>query len=367
MEIMGISFNCLMNTYQGKKVFLTGHTGFKGAWMLNFLNFLGAQVKGFSRKPIRDFDLYNLIDGDSLCESIIDDVLNEKSLEKEIFDFQPDFIFHFAAQSLVSDSYINPKDTFETNVIGTLNVLEAAKQLKKKCSIIIITTDKVYSNKEWNFSYRENDQLGGSDPYSASKSCAELIIKSYQYSFFSLDNYNSHKKGIATARAGNIIGGGDWSSNRLIPDYIKSIYNKCEMNIRSPKSIRPWQHVFDPLLGYLQLGICLEKDPFSFSEPFNFGPSISDCVSVEEIINQCQSFWKSEESLISIVPSRIKESKVLMLNTNKSEFALNWKPKLNLNQALELTNQWYKTFLETPKKINSFSKLQIESFLKKCI
>jgi CDP-glucose 4,6-dehydratase len=362
---MGLTISRLSNTYKGKKVLLTGHTGFKGTWMLNMLIHLGARVKGYSRKPKNDSDLYNLLEGNSLCESIFDDILNEERFEKEILSFQPDFIFHFAAQSLVSEGYNEPRETFRTNVIGTLNVLEPLKKLNKKCSVILITTDKVYLNKEWIFPYRENDELGGNDPYSASKSCSELVIKSFQYSFFSSENYNIHKKGIATARAGNIIGGGDWSSNRLIPDYIKSIYNKDVMNIRSPNSIRPWQHVFDPLLGYLQLGSSLDKDPFTYSEPFNFGPSISDCITVEEIINRCQLYWNLKKINISTIPAQMKESKALMLSTAKSEYLLDWKPQLSLNQALELTIDWYKVYFDTPEKIKTLSKFHIESFFNK--
>ena len=217
-------FNLLQEAYKGKKVFLTGHTGFKGAWLLKTLSLLGATVKGYSLAPQNENDLYYLIDGDKLCNSVIADLRDKRHLEQELISFQPDFVFHLAAQPLVRLSYKIPVETFEVNVIGTANLLDTLKLISKKCSVVLITTDKVYHNNEWEYSYRENDRLGGYDPYSASKACAELLIDSYRSSFFNMNEYSKHLKGIAVARAGNVIGGGDWSKDRLIPDIVRKHY-----------------------------------------------------------------------------------------------------------------------------------------------
>ena len=222
MEDM-VNFRQLQRTYLGKKVFLTGHTGFKGAWLLKTLSLLGATVKGYALAPQTENDLYHLIDGDKLCESIIADVRDKQRLAQELISFEPDFVFHLAAQPLVRLSYQIPVETFEVNAIGTANLLDAVKSISKKCSAVLITTDKVYHNNEWEYPYRENDRLGGYDPYSASKACAELLIDSYRNSFFNTNDYNKHLKGIAVARAGNVIGGGDWSKDRLVPDIVRSL------------------------------------------------------------------------------------------------------------------------------------------------
>ncbi|MFZ9847685.1 MAG: CDP-glucose 4,6-dehydratase, partial [Flavobacteriales bacterium] len=232
----------LKKTYQGKKVFVTGHTGFKGSWMLYILHLAGAKIKGYALAPERKNDLFNIIDGKQICESIIADIRDTKTLKKEINSFQPDFIFHLAAQPLVRLSYEKPLETLEVNALGTANLLEAVKDLKKACTVVLITTDKVYENKEWIYPYRENDRLGGHDPYSMSKACAELVISSFRNSYFPLSKIKEHKKGIASARAGNVIGGGDWSTDRLIPDIAKALSNKKDIHIRNPLAMRPWQH-----------------------------------------------------------------------------------------------------------------------------
>jgi CDP-glucose 4,6-dehydratase len=241
----------LIQTFSGKKVFLTGHTGFKGSWMLKVLEIIGANVKGYSLEPEFENGLYNIIKGDKLCDSVIADIRDKERLIKEINNFQPDFIFHFAAQPLVRLSYDIPSTTFDVNVMGTVNLLEAVRLCQKEISVIIITTDKVYQNLEWVYPYRETDRLGGVDPYSASKACTELVVSSYINSFFSSKDYKSHKKAVGVCRAGNVIGGGDWSKDRIIPDIIKSIFNNDIIKIRNPKAIRPWQHVLEPLIGYL--------------------------------------------------------------------------------------------------------------------
>jgi len=238
------------NTYKGKKIFLSGHTGFKGSWMLTWLHQLGAEVRGYALTPENENDLYNLINGDKLCNSVIGDIRDKEKLVNTIIDFQPDFIFHLAAQPLVRRSYEMPLYTFEVNVNGTVHLLEAIRNLQKKCTVVIITTDKVYENQETDYAYREDDKLGGYDPYSASKAAAEIVVSSYRNSFFNPADYEKHKKAIATARAGNVIGGGDRAADRIVPDIIHALETGMPVIVRNPYAVRPWQHVLDPLSGY---------------------------------------------------------------------------------------------------------------------
>ena len=363
MESMVNHNKILKQAYKGKKVLLTGHTGFKGAWMLSLLHQLGANIKGYALAPKSSNDLYNLIDGDHLCNSIIADLRDTQRLENEIEEFQPDFIFHFAAQPLVRESYRNPKDTYEVNVIGTLNILEALKKVNQKCSVVMITTDKVYYNHEWEFAYRENDTLGGKDPYSASKACSELVIQSYQHAFFPKEGFDQHKKAIAVARAGNIIGGGDWSEDRLIPDFIRAVYADKAITIRYPNAVRPWQHVLDPLLGYLQLGQKLDENPLNFSEPFNFGPTINDCVSVEKIITKMIDSWGEGKMEKDKNIQHMKESNFLMLDTTKVSRDLGWNPKLSLEESIQKTVEWYAVLKDSPSEIKAFTQNQIKTYL----
>jgi CDP-glucose 4,6-dehydratase len=332
------------NFYLGKKVFVTGHTGFKGSWLIKILNDLGAIIKGYSLAPVNHINLYKEIDGDSLCDSIISDLRNREALQKAILDFQPDFVFHLAAQPLVRLSYEIPSETFEVNTIGTANLLDAIRLLDKKCNAILITTDKVYHNNEWEYPYRENDRLGGYDPYSASKACCELVIDSYRNSFFNLEKYDQHKKAIAVGRAGNVIGGGDWSKDRLIPDIVKSLRNNNEIIIRNPKSVRPWQHVIEPLFGYLMLGVKLSNDPIKFSQSYNFGPYTLDTFSVEEMVNRAIKLWGNGSFRTLTDPSNPHEAGLLKLDISKALSQLNWKPVFNSQTAIEQTINWYKNY-----------------------
>jgi CDP-glucose 4,6-dehydratase len=336
----------LVNTYKSKKIFLSGHTGFKGSWMLAWLHLLGCQIKGYSLTPEHSEDLYNVIDGDDLCQSVIADIRDKQRLENEILDFQPDFVFHLAAQPLVRRSYNDPITTYETNVMGTAYLLEAVKKLKKPCSVILITTDKVYENKEWVYPYRENDRLGGYDPYSASKAAAELIISSYRNSFFNPDTYTSHQKGIAVARAGNVIGGGDWSEDRLIPDIIKALKANEKIVVRNPNAVRPWQHVLEPIKGYLQLGAKLAEQPVKFSQAYNFGPYMADTLTVGEVVQKAIAIWGGGEIEIQQNKLAPHEAGLLKLDINKAVNDLEWRPRLNAEQAITNTIEWYKTFLK---------------------
>lgn len=334
----------LKNNYSGKRIFLTGHTGFKGAWLIKILNNFGAIVKGYSLAPENEINLYTEINGDSLCESVISDLRNRDALKKAVLDFQPDYIFHLAAQPLVRLSYEIPSETFEVNAIGTANLLDAVRLLEKRCNIILITTDKVYHNNEWEYPYRENDRLGGYDPYSASKACCELVIDSYKNSFFNSNKYTCHQKAIAVGRAGNVIGGGDWSKDRLIPDISKSLSVNKEVVIRNPNAIRPWQHVIEPLFGYLELGVKLNLDPIKYAQAYNFGPNTSDALSVEEMVKRSIVNWGTGSYKAIVDLNNPHEAGLLKLDISKALNELNWKPVFNAQVAIERTIDWYKNY-----------------------
>lgn len=356
-------FKKLQQTYQGKKVFLTGHTGFKGAWMLKTLSLLGAEVKGYALAPQTPNDLYHLIDGDAICDSVIADLRDKQHLEAEILSFQPDFVFHLAAQPLVRLSYEIPSETFMVNAIGTAHVLDAVRLLDKKCDLVLITTDKVYHNNEWLYPYRENDRLGGYDPYSASKACTELVIDSYRSSFFNTKSYPTHKKAIAVARAGNVIGGGDWSQDRLIPDIAKAFAIEKPVVIRNPLSVRPWQHVLEPVIGYLLLGVHLAVEPLQFSQAYNFGPHLSDALPVEEMLKLAIASWGKGEYVVEQVEGQPHEAGLLKLDISKAINELNWQPKMNAQQAVSMTMDWYSEFAKNKENISDFTELQINNFM----
>jgi CDP-glucose 4,6-dehydratase len=339
-----LTYNYLAEYYRGKNVFITGHTGFKGSWLTKILFDLGANVKGYALKPYTNPSLFVEIKGDTLCESLIHDIRDVKTLKRAIIDFKPDYIFHLAAQPLVRLSYEIPIDTFETNAIGTANLLEAVRGLENKCAVVLITTDKVYKNIESTHAYTETDQLGGYDPYSASKACAELIIDSYRNSFFNYSHYKSHGKSIAVARAGNVIGGGDWGEDRLLPDILKALSVNQEIVIRNPIAIRPWQHVIEPIMGYLELGVQLSNDPFRYGQAFNFGPDLLDNCTVEEVVKQSLKYWNKGNYRIDNTKGQPHEAGLLMLDINKSLQYLNWKPIFDSTIAIETTINWYKSY-----------------------
>jgi CDP-glucose 4,6-dehydratase len=332
--------------FNGRKVFLTGHTGFKGSWMLYWLNQLGAIVKGYALKPEQENNLYDQINGDDFCISGIADIRDKNIFTNSLISFQPDVIFHFAAQPLVRLSYDLPDDTMEVNSLGTAYLLSALKQLNKKCVVVMITTDKVYENKEWYYPYREVDRLGGLDPYSASKACAEIIINSYTHSFFNLKNIDKHQKAIAVARAGNVIGGGDWAKDRIIPDTIRALQSGQEVVLRNPNSIRPWQHVLEPLGGYLLLAQKLFENPEQFSGPWNFGPYDTDAISVQKVVEKSIQIWGEGGFSIDNSQNNLHEAGLLKLDINKAQKLLNWFPKWDANEAIERTINWYKDYLK---------------------
>ncbi len=334
--------NELRSFYKDKHVFLTGHTGFKGSWMLVLLKYLGARVTAYALDPTHSYDLYNAIDGNSLCESKIADVRNKVAVLGAIKESEPDIIFHFAAQALVRESYRVPVDTFETNVMGSVNVLESMRLLSKPCVAVMITTDKVYENMEWEFHYKENDRLGGFDPYSSSKAGAEIAIASYQKAFFNPDNIDEHHKAVAAARGGNVIGGGDWSDNRIIPDLVRSLQNNEPLHVRNPKAIRPWQHVLELLYGYLLLGYNLQKDPIHFQGAYNFGPEKGDELTVEELVQTAIKTWGSGKFEHRKDEENLHEAGILRLEITKAKNTLNWHPRWKSEEAVEKTMTWYK-------------------------
>lgn len=329
------------SSYRNKKVFITGHTGFKGSWLMAMLKQSGAIIKGYALESPDKKDLFNIIWNKHVAENIIADIRDKKKLQDEIFSFQPDFIFHLAAQPLVRRSYQIPSETFEVNVVGTANLLESLIGFQKKCSCIIITTDKVYQNMEQDILYNENDALGGYDPYSASKACTEFTVDSFRNSFFNIEKLSQHKKAIASVRAGNVIGGGDWNNDRLVPDIIRSLENKKEIKVRNPESVRPWQHVLEPLGGYLLLGGLLDKNPDQFSEAFNFGPFPDDHLRVKDLVATVIEKWGSGVwKDISYVDAP-HEAGLLKLDITKAKQKLGWQPKLNTRLAIDWMVQWY--------------------------
>jgi CDP-glucose 4,6-dehydratase len=302
------------------------------------------------------------LDGNTLCNSIISDLRDKESLENELLSFEPDFIFHLAAQPLVRYSYEFPLETFEVNVNGTANLLNAVRKLQKKCSVVLITTDKVYHNNEWVYPYRENDRLGGFDPYSSSKACCELVIDSFRNSFFHINNFHQHNKALAVARAGNVIGGGDWSKDRLVPDIVNAIQSQIEVILRNPNSVRPWQFVLEPLMGYLILGSKLLENPIKFSSEYNFGPYSNDVLSVLEMVEKAIDVYGEGGYSLDKSNSNPHEAGLLKLDISKAQSELNWHPKYNSEKAINVTIEWYKQARYNKSSIREFTEMQILNY-----
>lgn len=345
--------------WNGKRVFITGHTGFKGSWLTIWLVQMGAIVKGYSLEPNTSPCLFNEACVSNGIESEIEDIRNYKKLKKSIDSFSPEILLHLAAQPLVRESYQNPLETYEVNVMGTANILEASRAVDSLKSIVIVTTDKCYENKEWEWGYRENEPMGGYDPYSSSKGCAELVTSAYRKSFF-----KNSQIAVASARAGNVIGGGDWSNDRLIPDIIKSYNSDEKVIIRNPRAIRPWQHVIEPLSGYLILAEELFNNGQKYAEPFNFGPNNQDCQNVEYVINLISKYWDKCPGWSLDNNSNPHESQFLKLDISKANQILNWAPKWNLNEAVKRVVNWNQAFSNN-ENMRQYCINEIKSYLSK--
>jgi len=344
--------------YKGKKVFLTGHTGFKGSWLSLWLTSLGAEVCGYSLSPNTNPSMFNALNiKKRIKKSIIGDILDSKKLEREIKKFKPDIVFHLAAQPLVRLSYSEPKLTYETNVIGTLNVLDASRKCPTIRAFVNITTDKCYENKEVERGYREDEPMGGYDMYSSSKGCVEIMSSSFRRSF--LQENNSYA--MATARAGNVIGGGDWALDRLIPDCIRYINDNKKIEIRNPNAVRPWQHVLEPLSGYLLLGQKLLESGKKYAEGFNFGPNEESVLRVQDVVNMVIKNYEKGEMIVHKTDN-LHEANLLMLNIEKAYNVLGWSPTYTADVAIKETVDWYKHFYSQDVDMYDFTMKQIGEY-----
>jgi CDP-glucose 4,6-dehydratase len=328
--------------WRGKKVFLTGHTGFKGSWLTLWLQALGARVTGFALAPDTTPNLFTLGRVQDGIESIIGDIRDRALLAEAINAASPDIVIHMAAQPLVRESYVTPVETYETNVMGTVHVLDAIRQVPGVRSVVIVTTDKCYENREWEWGYRENEAMGGYDPYSSSKGCAELVTSAYRNSFFNPATYAKHGVAVASGRAGNVIGGGDWAADRLIPDIMRAISRGETVNIRNPHAIRPWQHVLEPLSGYLILAERLYTDGPRFADAWNFGPNDSDAQPVQAIVERLTSQWGDGARWSLDDGEHPHEATFLKLDCSKARARLGWRPRWDLNHTLDSIVAWYK-------------------------
>jgi len=339
------SKNVQLSYFSGKKIFVTGHTGFKGSWLVAWLSQLRAQVKGYALEPEAHQILYREIEREIEIDSVLADICDRDRLKHELVAFQPDYVFHLAAQPLVRLSYEQAPETFQVNALGTTYLLEAIRHLSGPCSVVLITTDKVYQNQEWEYPYRETDPLGGYDPYSASKACAELIISSYRNSFFHPSAISAHQKVLASARAGNVIGGGDWAKDRIIPDIVRALRESKPVIVRNPGAVRPWQHVLEPLAGYLQLALRMSNAE-KFGQAWNFGPPTEDVLSVEQLVLNAIKVWGRGDYQVPSLADQPHEANLLKLDISKTVSQLGWHPRWNAQQAIERTVKWYQAHNE---------------------
>lgn len=329
------------NIYKGKTVLVTGHTGFKGSWISIWLNELGSKVIGYALDPYSEKDNFVLSGLSNKVVDIRGDIRDKAKLESVFNEYKPEIVFHLAAQPLVRLSYDIPVETYEVNVMGTINVLECIRQTNETKVGIMITTDKCYDNKEQIWGYRENEPMGGYDPYSSSKGAAEIAINSWRNSFFNPKEYEKHGKSIASVRAGNVIGGGDWALDRIIPDCIRALEANKPIEIRSPQSVRPWEHVLEPLSGYLLLGQKMLEEPTKYCEGWNFGPNLDSIVSVWDIASRVINNYGSGELKDLSNPNALHEAKLLALDVSKARFILGWKPTLDIDETIKMTVDWY--------------------------
>jgi len=347
--------------WKGKKVFITGHTGFKGSWLCLWLHKLGAKVTGYALNPPTKPSLFELCNISELVNSVIGDIRKRDELTEAMLTASPEIVIHMAAQPLVRDSYKNPVETYEINVIGTVNLFETVRNCKTVKAVINVTTDKCYENKEWVWGYRENEPMGGYDPYSNSKACSELVTSAYRSSFFNPKDYSNHGVALASARAGNVIGGGDWAMDRLIPDCIRAILKGENIVIRNPNAIRPWQHVLEPLSGYLLLSQKLYKEGTRFAEGWNFGPDDEDAKPVEWIIKRICDKWGNNASYKIDRGEHPHEAHYLKLDCSKAKSELDWYPRWNLERAIDSIIEWTMAYNEK-ESVRDVCLKQIEEY-----
>jgi CDP-glucose 4,6-dehydratase len=350
-----------MSVWRNKKVFLTGHTGFKGAWLALWLTQLGAQVRGFALDPTTNPNLFDTLNLEARIDDIRGDIRDSSALDEAMMTFAPEVVFHLAAQPLVRLSYADPITTYETNVIGTARVLNAVRRTPSVRAVVSVTTDKCYENKEWPWPYRESDPLGGYDPYSSSKACAEIVTAAFRSSYFPPERIADHRVAIATARAGNVIGGGDWSTDRLLPDLVRGFLSGEPVPIRRPRAVRPWQHVLDPLHGYLLLAEKLLTGDPKYCHAYNFGPSEDDGRPVQWIADRMAGAWGDGAAWILDEEAGVHEAGLLRLDASLARADLGWIPRLTLPIALDWLVHWYKSHARN-ENMQALTLNQIEAF-----
>ena len=342
--------NIFCGVYKNRKVLITGHTGFKGSWLAFWLTQMGADVLGYALEPDTKPNHFSMLH--LPIESVIGDIRDIANLTRVFDRFQPEIVFHLAAQSLVRRSYDDPVETFKTNVMGTVNIFEACRRTSSVRAVINVTSDKCYENREWLWGYRENDPMGGYDPYSASKGCAELVTSAYKNSFFNLAEYGrKHNALLASARAGNVMGGGDWAKNRIIADMMKAVSHGKKLNIRNPLAIRPWQHVLEPLSGYLLLGQKLLEVKTEFAEAWNFGPNDDGEIPILQMVKQMRKIWNKIDYQIEQDENNPHEADLLKLDCSKARMKLNWKGAWDSRTTFAKTAEWYQSYYENQQVI----------------
>jgi CDP-glucose 4,6-dehydratase len=357
--------NDLKSIYNGKTVLVTGHTGFKGSWLSLWLKELGANVIGYSLEPPTDPNIYEAINLDDKMARIAGDVRSEKHL-KLVFEIEkPDFVFHLAAQPILRRSYKEPKLTYETNIMGTVNLLEAVRATESVRACIIVTSDKCYENREWLYGYRETDPMGGYDPYSSSKGCAELVTAAYIDSFFNPNTYGTtHTVALSSVRAGNVIGGGDWGEDRLVPDCIRALSQQKPIHIRNLQAMRPWQYILEPLSGYLLLAGLMYEEGAKYSGGWNFGPNDENVITVEGVVKHVCKYWDNG-AYITDSSNQPHEVALLKLDTSKARALLNWKSLYNINEAVKRTVNWYLGFYAGMSDMHDYTLEEIRTYTRR--